>query len=306
MNCQTTMTAAQPHPNTALALDSTLIEKALEYQLTGAIMARLLARGQRYELLHSVCDRDGYDVVIEAAGISRHIQLKAVVQGGKRGQFSLHTRLGEKPSGCAIWINWDRATMQPTGFRFFGGEPGQRLPDLGDRVSRHSRGNGEGKKGLRPDHRNVSARRFEPVTDLDALVDRLFGPAPDPVRSLLLANMVMAPGTVLQPWLERVCAGDFNSLPHTLDWDGSCELAHLIDGYALVEALGHDDADLFLQAQHACAQASGCWPGHAPELWASLFLEHRRWRFAGPCEPDDGQRLLLDRLVSQLVEALVR
>jgi len=41
-----------------------------------------------------------------------------------------------------------------------------------------------------------------------------------------------------QPWLELVRAGDFSSLPRTLDWESSCDLAHLIDGYALVEAVG--------------------------------------------------------------------
>ena len=90
MDCQAKF-SADLHRNIRVALDSTLIEKALEYQLMGAIMARLLARGQRYEVLHSVCDHDGYDVVIEAGGITRHIQLKAVVNGGKRDRFSLHT-----------------------------------------------------------------------------------------------------------------------------------------------------------------------------------------------------------------------
>lgn len=171
MNCQTTI---EPHANARLAMDSTLIEKALEHQLTGAIMARLVLRGLRYELLYGVFDRDGYDVVIEAGGIMRHIQLKAVVADGKRARFTMSTRLATKPSGCAIWMSWDPATITVTGFRFFGEGPGMPLPDLGDRMARHTRGS----KAERPDHREVSASRFERVADLDDLLDRLFGPAP--------------------------------------------------------------------------------------------------------------------------------
>lgn len=186
MNCPTTF---EPHPNARLAMDSTLIEKALEHQLTGAIMARLLLRGQRYELLYGLFDRDGYDLVIEAGGIMRHIQLKAVVAAGKRARFTMSTRLAAKPSGCAIWISWDPVTITRTGFRFFGDAPGRPLPNLGERMARHTRG----KKAERPDHREISGSRFESVADLDALVDRLFGPVLDPVPAQLRATIAASP-----------------------------------------------------------------------------------------------------------------
>lgn len=298
MNCQTNI----EHPNTHLALDSTLIEKALEYQLTGAIMAGLLTRGQRYEVLHGVCDRDGYDVVIEAAGIMRHIQLKASVEGGKNDRFGIHSRLATKPSGCAIWIIWGRDTVQPMSFRFFGSEPGQPLPDIGNRISRHSRG----KKAQRPAHRDISTKRFEPMTGLDMLIDRLFGPAPDPARSLLLANMTDVPDFNAEPWLAAIRAGSFAARPDDLDWASSAGLAHLIDGYSVVSALGHADADIFLEQQLALAARAGTWPGSVAALWATLFLEHRRWRFADPFEPDEKQHVLLDRLVAQLISELGR
>ncbi|MCW2370781.1 hypothetical protein M2334_002980 [Sphingobium sp. B11D3D] len=178
MTCQ--IGIEPPHHNMQLSLASTLIEKALEYQLVGKLIAKLLARGQRCEVLHGICDRDGYDVVIEAAGIVRHIQLKSRVQGGKNGKFDIATRLADKPSGCAILISWDRDTIRPTGFRFLGGAPGQPLDQLGDKVTTHSRYSGQGSKGPRPAYRSVPIGRFDKTATLDVLVDQLFGPAPAP------------------------------------------------------------------------------------------------------------------------------
>lgn len=303
MNCLSK--TIEPHPNARLAMDSTLIEKALEHQLTGAIMARLLLRGQRYELLYGVFDRDGYDVVIEAGGIMRHIQLKAVVANGKRNRFSLSTRLASKPSGCAIWISWDPATIGYTGFRFFGGRPGEPLPDLGDRVSRHSRANSLGRKGERLDHREIPASCFTRIADLEALVDHLFGPAPDPDLQLLRTAMISAPGISAEGWIGAVREGSFDAIPTDLDWDGSADLAHLIDGYALLEQTGRGEGATFANQARIIAEQTGRWAGGALDLWIALFLEHRHWRQSEPHEPDPQQRALLDTLVHQLREALV-
>ncbi|MCW2363124.1 MULTISPECIES: hypothetical protein [Sphingobium] len=178
MTCQPDI--EPPHHNAQLSLDSTLIEKALEYQLIGELIAKLLARGQRCEVLNAICDRDGYDVVIEAAGIVRHIQLKSRVQGGKNSKFDIATRLADKPSGCAILISWDRDTIRPTGFRYLGCAPGQPLDELGDKATTHSRYNRQRARGLRPAYRSVLIGRFDKTVTLDILVDQLFGPAPVP------------------------------------------------------------------------------------------------------------------------------
>lgn len=302
MNCQSSITTTLPHPNARLAPDSTLIEKALEHQLTGAIMARLLLRGQRYELLHGVCDRDGYDVVIEAGGVMRHIQLKAVVQGGKRASFSLSTRLATKPSGCAIWINWDPTTISFTDFRFFGAGPGQPLPHLGDRIPRNSRANSKGAKGARPDHREIPAGRFMRLRDLDELVDQLFGRTPRPEHDLIKRAMAVTPELGTAPWTTVVRNGDFSAIPDDIDWKSSNDLASLIDGYTLIATLGHDPKR-FIEGQWLAAQATGLWSGGAAELWATVFLEHRARRLAGT-EPAAEERALLDELVRQLREAL--
>jgi hypothetical protein len=262
-------------------------------------MARLLQRGHRYEVLHSVCDRDGYDIVIEAKGIIRHIQLKTIVEGGKRGDIDLPVALRIKPSGCAVIMGWNPKQIQPTSFRFFGGLPGQRLPDLGNKVTTNSRG-----KGLRHEHRNIGIGKFIRLADLEMLIDRLFGAEPLQEREMLVAHMATIQTAPQEPWASDVRVGAFAAIPDDLTWEGAGGLAGLIDGYALIKQLGHPQRDSFLAAQCKAAQETGRWPGSAGDLWITLFLEHRRQHFDG--EPLDSQyEALLDRLVQQLREALI-
>jgi len=160
-----------------LAHHYSLIEKVLEYHFSGAVTSELLLRDQPFELLRTDCDRDVYDLVIEANGIIRHIQLKGQVLGGAAGQVTAHVKLADKPSACILWMTYDPATLRPISWRFFGGAPGERIPSLGDRLARHSRGNRLGEKGLRPNHRIIPTGLFERIDDIGHLVDRLFGTA---------------------------------------------------------------------------------------------------------------------------------
>jgi len=57
-----------------LSRHSSLIEKVLEYHLSGAVTSELLLRDQPFELLRTDCDRDGYDLV-------RNIRSLSVEQG---------------------------------------------------------------------------------------------------------------------------------------------------------------------------------------------------------------------------------
>lgn len=70
------------------------------------------------------------------------------------------TRLLAKPSGCVIWLDVDRETLELERYFWFGGAPGSGLPDLGSKVSRHSKGNSEGEKLERPLHRDLPKSRF--------------------------------------------------------------------------------------------------------------------------------------------------
>ncbi|WP_449473964.1 hypothetical protein [Sphingobium chungangianum] len=271
----------------------------LEYHLSGAVTSELLLRDQPFELLRTDCDRDGYDLVIEANGIIRHVQLKGQVLGGAAREVTAHVNLAIKPSACIIWMTYDPLTMRPVSYRFFGNPPGEKIPPLGDRIATHSRG----KKKQRPDHRVIFARRFEKIGGLEELVDRLFGQR-HPDLSALIDHMAALPEPA-EPWLAAVRSGRFDAIPEDCDWNSSAGLAHLVDGYALLQHDGQGDANNFAEAGLAVATRTGGWQGSARDLWISLFLEHRRWRFADPHDPDAAQRSLLDTLVRQLREALV-
>lgn len=281
---------------------STLLEKALEYRFLADLTAELLGRGWGFEVLRTDVDRDGYDLVVEANGTMRHIQLKALVAGGRRGSVTVSTSLASKQSPCVVWMVYDPATLTPISFRWFGGFPGFGMPQLGDQVARHTRANALGFKAERAQHRVVAASRFARVATVCDLADRLFGPA-DPLDMLRrhIAGRAEGGGP---DWLERVRHGHFTAIPEGLGWEGSAELAMLVDGYALLGSGRTDDADAYLQSQIAHAYTGGFWRGGPVELWTTLFIEHRRLRFSSPFEPEADHVVLLDRLVSQLRAAL--
>jgi hypothetical protein len=280
---------------------STLVEKVMEYRFLGAVTAELLRRQIPFEVYRSEFDRDGHDLIIEVNGIVRHIQLKSKAVGGKRASVTINTGLTRKPSPCVIWILYDPCSFEIASLRWFGGSAGDPLPDLGEHVAHHSRANAEGLKALRPLHRVLPSGRFAVVDDVAALVDRLFMPSASTGLEILQRHLQ---GRTIESswpaWLKAVveCQA-FGSIPQ-LTWDQSIELAHAIDGYKLAEEAGLGDPHIFAERQLEIATATGAWSGGSLELWITLFLEHRRWRFAGPFEPDEEMTSLLDRLVKQL------
>ena len=116
-------------------------------------------------------------LVIEANGVIRHIQLKAMYRGGKRTRLTANIRLAARPSGCIVWMIYDPVTLGLVSFRWFGGAPGERLPDIGSRIARHGKCNAMGIKTDRPAHRVIPGRYFTTLPDVSTLTDRMFGSA---------------------------------------------------------------------------------------------------------------------------------
>lgn len=158
-----------------LTHQSSLREKVFEALLLGLLGVELLERDIDFAVLHAMSDRDGYDVVIESGAIVRHIQLKATITGTATREVPINRRLADKPSGCVIWMVFDPTTRSFTEFRWFGGEPGMRMPDPGDRPVRHTRANRHGVKALRPEMCSIRLSQFERLSSIRDLVNRLFG-----------------------------------------------------------------------------------------------------------------------------------
>jgi hypothetical protein len=162
---------ASPH-----SADSSLREQALGHMFLGQLLAFMWQSGARdIEVLKSEVDRGGYDIVLESNGAIRHVQLKSSFAGSKVREVDVSTKLVRKPGGCILWLEFDRETLAIERYYWFGGRAGEPLPDLGLRVSRHSKGNSEGEKNERPVHRVVTRGRFEALADMSGVVEKLFG-----------------------------------------------------------------------------------------------------------------------------------
>ena len=120
-------------------------------------------------------DNSGYDLIVEAKGVVRHIQLKTSIVGGKTAVQKIHTKLAEKASGCVVWIYVDEGTLSLGPFLYFGAEAGKPLPSLADRkVAKHTKGNKDGVKAQRPNVRVIPKGIFTPIESIENLYGRLF------------------------------------------------------------------------------------------------------------------------------------
>jgi hypothetical protein len=85
----------------------------IEHLLVGEIMKCLWIRGiVQFEVLKPQVDDSGYDLVLEANGVVRHIQLKSSFDEAATKQVKVSLKLSTKPSACVICIvdpiNWTR------------------------------------------------------------------------------------------------------------------------------------------------------------------------------------------------------
>jgi hypothetical protein len=287
----------------ALTHASSMREKVFEHLLLADLGMELMARGIEFEVLHGETDRDGHDLIIEAGGILRHIQLKVTILGGARSEITVNTRLAGKPAGCVVWLSFDPASRSFESIRWFGSAPGAPLPDPGDKVARHSRANAQGVKNHREGHRILPASRFIRLDDIAHLADRLFGRQPSDPLAFLYSRLQpqVATATI---WPSQVANGDFTAIPRDLGWgDEAIQLADLLDGYRLLELAGGEDPDAFLEHQRDAQRATGQWPGDPALLWTTLFLEARADRFGA--NDHRGTLPHLDLLCRQLRDALV-
>jgi hypothetical protein len=172
---QTAQPSTAKNEASAHSSDSSLREHALGHLFIGQLLSFMWRTHARdIEVLKSEVDRGGYDVVLEANGIIRHVQLKSSFRGSKVREVDVSKKLLRKPSGCILWLEFDPESLAIERFYWFGGAAGSPLPDLGLRISRHSKGNSIGEKNERPIHRVLTRGRFEPLADISEVVKKLF------------------------------------------------------------------------------------------------------------------------------------
>ena len=159
------------------SIRSSYREMLLEHLFAGAVMRHLWLNGvTRLELLKPQVDDSGYDLVLEANAVVRHVQLKASHRGAATSGVSINLALAEKPSGCVIWIQFDPDSLDLGPFLWFGGRAGEKLPDLSPfKIAKHARANAQGVKAERPNIRHVPKARFTLLETIGDVVDLLFG-----------------------------------------------------------------------------------------------------------------------------------
>lgn len=257
---------------------SVLREKVFEHLFLGDLTRSLLRSGRRCEVLRAEYDGSGYDLVLEADGVLRHVQLKAMRADGKRAHVDINADLARKPSGCVVWMLIDPVSFTTQAYRWFGSPIGLPLPELGDRMARHTKANSHGVKAERSGIRTLPKSRFETVQTMDDLIERLFGDAKERDLIRLRAHLREQPlvPSSSPAWLRLVQQGVFDAMPEQLDEQEMLDLAHLVDGYALAGLANSATVLDALRSPRTDLASSSMLPS---QIWAAMFIEHRRLRF---------------------------
>lgn len=157
-------------------------EKLLEHLFIGEILRHLWSRGvMDAEFLRPEVDNGGYDLVVACNQVIRHVQLKSSHSESKTARQNVHRRLAQKPSGCMVWLIFDELTLELKQFLWFGGAPGEPLPDVsGFPLAKHTKGNAQGIKAERPNLRVLDRKEFKRLDSIAAVVEKLFGEVGQP------------------------------------------------------------------------------------------------------------------------------
>ena len=150
-------------------------ERLIEHLFIGELLKFAWLHDVRgLEIARPEVDDSGYDLIVEMGKVTRHIQLKA--SAGNAARQTVQVALGKKPSGCVLWVRFDAATLELGPYLFFGGPPGDPLPDVsGMKVAKRTTANSSGQKPERVNHREVPKARFQQLGTVDEVFEALFG-----------------------------------------------------------------------------------------------------------------------------------
>jgi hypothetical protein len=138
-------------------------EKLVEHLFTGELQRYFWRTNMDVDLLRPEVDRLGYDVVLSHGKITRHVQLKASIQGGRASAQTISSSLAQHASGSIVWMVVDD-DLYFKSLLWFGGKPGKRLPDItGFDHATRTTPNSEGMKPVRENTRRIPKARFTAV-----------------------------------------------------------------------------------------------------------------------------------------------
>lgn len=152
-------------------------EQLLEHLLIGELLKHSwLHHGATLEVSQPAIDRSGHDIVLEANGVTRHVQLKTSARTSGTTSQKIHISLGLRSSGCVVWIQFDPTTLELGPYYYFGGEPGQVLPPIDElKIVKHTKANSQGVKLERKSFRIVPRAKFLKIEGVEQLYSILFG-----------------------------------------------------------------------------------------------------------------------------------
>ena len=159
------------------SLHSSYREKLIEHLLIGELLKfSWQTKDFSLEISKPEVDRSGYDIVAEANGIIRHIQLKATFIGSTTTTHKVHISLAKKPSGCVVLIYFNNETLDLGPYYYFGASPGQPLLSIEHlKTARHTKGDATGLKSERPNIRILNKGSFIELRTIHDLYIQLFG-----------------------------------------------------------------------------------------------------------------------------------
>lgn len=155
---------------------SSFREKMIEHLFVGELLKISWEIGKcDLEVAKPDVDNSGYDVILDSNQIIRHIQLKSSYVGSKTSRQKVHVKLGDKPSGCVIWVYFNEKTLELGPFYYFGSKSGEPLPLLVDeKIAKHSKGDSVGNKAERPNIRELNKGQFVRYDSCEQIYDVLF------------------------------------------------------------------------------------------------------------------------------------
>ena len=151
-------------------------EKLIEHLFIGELLKlSWMKYGCSLEVAKPEVDNSGYDLILEANGLLRHVQVKTSIIGGRTASQKVHSKLAEKRSACVVWIYFNAETMTLGPFLYFGGTAGAPIPDLSKRkIAKHTKGNKDGVKAERQNIRVLPKGSFTKLTSVEAIYAQLF------------------------------------------------------------------------------------------------------------------------------------